>query len=212
MPLRLEGCSNRSINDHQLLCQHHSLPCPRPPCRLLQLPAIALVRDPFLRDRGDLPYPAAPLGDDSPCQTSLTYFCNFPNRCRTLSILPAFPSINRPSAIGLLLVPMTTTQATARLVGRGPAALRASYDSTAPRHRSDSAHRHFQDFCCRDTESRPPAPGRRPTNPLPGWARRRNDVILPLMFVRGRFGYKYRTGPLSLPLSCNAAGPVSGHA
>lgn len=212
MPLRLEGCSNRSINDHQLLRQHHSLPCPRPPCRLLQLPAIALVRDPFLRDRGDLPYPAAPLDDDSPCQTSLTYFCNFPNRCRTLSILPAFPSINRPSAVGLLLVPMTTAQTTARLVGRGPAALRASYDSTAPRHRSDSAHRHFQDFLLQrhgvQTAGARPAPDQS----LPRVGKKKDDVILPLMFVRGRFGYKYRTGPLSLPLSCNAAGHVSGHA
>lgn len=102
--LRLEASSagpDRSINGQQFLRQHHFFPWSRPPYRLLQLPASALVKDPFLRDRGDSPYPAAPL-DGRPCHTSLTYFCNFPSRCRTPSILPASPSDNRASAIGLL--------------------------------------------------------------------------------------------------------------
>lgn len=126
--LRLEASPagpGLSMNGHQLLRQHHFFPWSRPPYRLLQLPASALVKDPFLRDRGDSPNPAAPLDGRRcwPCQTSLTYFCNFPSRCRTPSILPASPSDNRASAIGLLLVPMTTAERMARPAGRGPAAL-----------------------------------------------------------------------------------------
>lgn len=146
--LRLEASSagpDQSINGQQFLRQHHFFPWSRPPYRLLQLPASALVKGPFLRDRGDSPYPAAPL-DSRPCQTSLTYFCNFPSRCRTPSILPASPSDNRASAISLLLVPMTTAQRMARPAGRGPAALSPSYDSVTPCHPSDNAHRHFQGF------------------------------------------------------------------
>lgn len=88
-----------------------SFPCSRPPYRLLQLPANALVRDPILRDRGDsLTLPSGSIGWLALSDFAHLLFVIFLAAAGHRQSCPPHHRTIGPQPSGMLVVSMTTAQ------------------------------------------------------------------------------------------------------